>query len=191
MGKVKGIFRMSWTRTLIKTWRDIKKGKHKMENYSLEDAKKIIQHFEGVHDLQEDGTIKAYKDPVGIFTIGWGSTYINGRKVREDDVITLTKANKLLLQDIERFRNGVLHYIDRRITPNQLNALVSFVYNIGEGAFSRSTLLRKLNKNPNDKTIYNEFLRWNKAGGKVFKGLTRRRQSEATLYKDGVIEFFD
>lgn len=180
---------MSWARVVVNTWRDFKKGRHRMENYSLEEAKKVIQHFEGIHDLQEDGSIKAYKDPIGIWTIGWGTTYISGRKVREDDVISLEKANRLLLQDMDRFRQGILHYLDNKVSVTQLNALVSFVYNVGEGNFSRSTLLRKLNINPNDPTIYDEFLRWNKAGGKVLKGLVKRRLVEATLYRDGVVEF--
>ena len=62
------------------------------------------------------------------------------------------------------------------------NSLVSFAYNVGTGNFSSSTLLKKVNRNPDDLTIKDEFLKWNKAGGKVLNGLTNRRNEEADLY---------
>ena len=68
------------------------------------------------------------------------------------------------------------------LNQNQFNALVSFAYNVGTGNFSSSTLLKKVNRNPDDLTIKDEFLRWNKAGGKVLNGLTNRRNEEADLY---------
>jgi lysozyme len=68
------------------------------------------------------------------------------------------------------------------INQNQFDALVSFCYNVGPGNLKSSTLLKKVNANPNDPTIRTEFLKWNKGGGKVLAGLTRRRTAEANLY---------
>jgi len=72
--------------------------------------------------------------------------------------------------------------VKSNLNENQFSALVSFAYNLGIGSLKSSTLLKKLNINPKDPTIFNEFLRWNKAGGKEVSGLTRRRQAEANLY---------
>ena len=68
------------------------------------------------------------------------------------------------------------------ITPNQFGALVSFAYNCGIANLQKSTLLKKVIANHNDATIKDEFLKWNKAGGKVLAGLTRRREAESNLY---------
>ena len=81
-----------------------------------------------------------------------------------------------------RFAKRVNELVTSNINQNQFNALVSFAYNVGTGNFSSSTLLKKVNRNPNDLTIKDEFLRWNKAGGKVLNGLTNRRNEEADLY---------
>ena len=64
----------------------------------------------------------------------------------------------------------------------QFDALVSFAYNVGVGNFAKSTLLKKVNANPNDPTIRSEFEKWNKANGRVLKGLVTRRKEEADLY---------
>jgi len=81
-----------------------------------------------------------------------------------------------------RFAKRVDTLVTSNINQNQFNALVSFAYNVGTGNFASSTLLKKVNKNPNDLTIKAEFLRWNKANGKVINGLTNRRIEEADLY---------
>ncbi len=72
--------------------------------------------------------------------------------------------------------------VNKPLTTNQWSALVSFVYNIGVSAFQRSTLLKKVNANPSDPTIRDEFMKWNKANGAVLPGLTNRRRDEANLY---------
>jgi len=72
--------------------------------------------------------------------------------------------------------------LTKEINENQFSALVCFAYNVGVGAFKKSTLLRKININPNDETIAVEFAKWTKAGGKVLLGLVRRRKAEADLY---------
>lgn len=135
----------------------------------------LIKAFEGCK-------LTAYKDAIGIPTIGWGNTqYENGVKVKIGDKITQERADELFLLIVSKFIQGV----NQRVQPvnqNQFDALVSFAYNVGLGNLEKSTLLKKVNKNPNDPTISTEFLKWNKAGGKVLLGLTRRRKAEAALY---------
>lgn len=99
-----------------------------------------------------------------------------------DPPITKQRAEELLQLNADRFARKVLNLVKKPITQNQLNALTSFAYNVGSGALASSTLLKKVNVNPNDITIRNEFLRWNKANGVALKGLTNRRIKEADLY---------
>jgi lysozyme len=137
---------------------------------------KLIQQFEGLK-------LKAYQDSVGIWTIGYGNTtYLDGSKVKKGDKITREQADLMFKQTANKFALEVAKLIDVCLTQNQFNALVSLAYNIGIGAFKGSTLLKKVNANPNDESIRGEFKRWNRAGGKVLYGLTRRRNEEADLY---------
>lgn len=136
----------------------------------------LIKSFEGC-------LLNAYQDSVGIWTIGYGATYYpNGTKVKIGDKISQQRANELLEYHINLFAKKVLPLLSVDLTENEFSALVSFAFNLGVGALSKSTLLKKVNSNPNDLTIKDEFLRWNKAGGKVLSGLTRRRKAEAELY---------
>jgi lysozyme len=80
------------------------------------------------------------------------------------------------------FASQIKRLIKSRVTNNQFSALVSFAYNVGIANLKRSTLLKLVNSNPNDPAIRAQFMRWNRAGGKVLLGLTRRRESEADLY---------
>jgi lysozyme len=137
---------------------------------------KLIKQFEGCR-------LRAYQDAVGIWSIGFGSTrYTDGAKVNMGDVITMEKADAMLYITLQDFAYWVYYYVQMPLTQNQFDALCSFAYNVGIGAFRRSTLLKKINVDPNDPTIEAEFLKWNKAGGKVLVGLTKRRQQEADLY---------
>jgi lysozyme len=140
----------------------------------------LIKKFEGF-------SAKPYPDPAtgGVpFTIGYGSTYYeDGRKVTmADPPITEERATRLLSQLLEHYERGVDSLCRDDISQNQFDALVCFSYNVGLGALKGSTLLKKLNANPKDPTIRDEFLRWNKAAGRVMKGLTKRRAEEADLY---------
>lgn len=137
----------------------------------------LIKKYEGFES-------KAYKCPAGIWTIGFGATYyMNGTPVKEGDTITLEEAENLLNEMSEKnYGSYVDKYVTSNINPYQRDALISFAYNIGNANLKSSTLLKKVNNNPTDKTIKDEFLRWNKAGGKVLKGLTLRREAEAELY---------
>lgn len=137
----------------------------------------LIKQFEGFSS-------KPYEDVVGIFTIGYGSTYYeNGAKVRSTDLpISESRATQLLLSTLVHFENSVDSFTRDDISQNKFDSLCSFVYNLGAQALKSSTLLKKVNANPDDPTIANEFAKWNKAGGKVVAGLTKRRKLESQLY---------
>jgi lysozyme len=136
----------------------------------------IIKQFEGLK-------LNAYLCPAGLPTIGYGSTfYENGTKVKLGEKITMERADKLLTNTVSQFEKQVDTVVTSVINANQLGALTSFAFNVGMGNFRKSTLLRKVNANPNDPTIRTEFMKWVRANGKVLNGLTRRRQAEADLY---------
>jgi len=136
----------------------------------------IIRKFEGLK-------LRAYLCPSSIWTIGYGNTfYENGSKVQEGDKITLDRADRLLFFVVQKFEAEVKKLVKSDINENMLGALTSFAFNVGAGNLAKSTLLKKVNANPNDITIRDEFNRWTKAGGKVLNGLFTRRKAEADLY---------
>ena len=136
----------------------------------------IIRKFEGLK-------LRAYLCPADVWTIGYGNTfYENGSKVQEGEKITLDRADKLLFFVVTKFEAEVKKLVKSAINDNQLGALTSFAFNVGAGNLAKSTLLKKVNANPNDVTIRDEFMRWTKAGGKVLNGLVTRRKAEADLY---------
>jgi lysozyme len=145
----------------------------KISNLGLE----LIKKYEGFK-------AKAYLCPANVITIGYGSTYYeNGTKVKlTDSPITQERATELLEALLVSYERSVDSYCVDTINQNQFDALCSFAYNCGVGNLKSSTLLKKVNKNPNDPTIKDEFLKWNKGGGKVLSGLTKRRIEEAQLY---------
>jgi len=127
---------------------------------------------------------KPYLCPAGIPTIGYGSTYYpDGKRVKmTDEPIDKVSAEVLLRLTLKQYEDCVHNSVKSNINQNQFDALVSFVYNLGCGNLKKSTLLKKVNANPCDPSILAEFMKWNKAGGKVLKGLTTRRHYEANLY---------
>ncbi|WP_151830020.1 lysozyme [Acinetobacter junii] len=130
----------------------------------------------------EDLKLNAYDDGVGVWTIGIGTTtYPNGVKVKKGDKCTLEQAKEYFAHDLKRFESSVNNLVKVPLTQNQFDALVSLVYNIGQTAFSNSTLLKKLNAK-DYQAAADQFLRWNKGGGKVMKGLVRRREAERVLF---------
>ena len=145
----------------------------KISNLGLE----LIKKYEGFK-------AKAYLCPAKVITIGYGSTYYeDGTKVKlTDPPITQERATELLEALLVSYERSVDSYCVDTINQYQFDALCSFAYNCGVGNLKSSTLLKKVNKNPNDPTIKDEFLKWNKGGGKVLSGLTKRRIEEAQLY---------
>lgn len=137
----------------------------------------LIKDFEGCR-------LEAYLCSTGKPTIGWGATYYkDGTKVKLGDTITQEEADELLDWMIEKeYESYVKKVVTSKINPYQSDALTSFAYNCGTGNLKKSTLLKKVNNNPSDPSITDEFMKWNKSKGKVLAGLTRRRKAEAELY---------
>lgn len=126
-----------------------------------------------------------YLDPIGIPTIGYGFTYyLPSRKkvTMQDPALTLEEGEKMLIEVLKGYEGDVKRMVKTKLNQNQFDALVSFTYNLGGANLARSTLLRKINANPLDPSIRQEFAKWRLAGGKVFAGLERRRKEEAELY---------
>lgn len=136
----------------------------------------LIKHFEGL-------SLAAYRCPVGIWTIGYGTTGVP--EARPGSVITKERAEVLLQEDVSKFSKQVLALCrDVVVSQHQFDALVSFAYNVGIGAFKTSTLLKRLLQKDYI-GVGNEFLRWTKAKGKVLPGLVKRRRAEALLFLGG------
>lgn len=135
----------------------------------------LIKRFEGCE-------LTAYQDSVGVWTIGYGWTQqVNGVPVNAGMTISQACADKLLSSCAVQYEQAVDRLVTTTINQNQFDALVGFTYNLGVTALEGSTLLKKLNAGDVDGAA-DEFLRWNKAGGKVLSGLTRRRAAERELF---------
>ena len=145
----------------------------------------LIKQFEGLK-------LKPYLCSAGVPTIGYGNTvYPNGRKVTlKDTPITKAFAEQMFRLTADLFAKDVTSLIKSKVTQNQFNVLVCFAYNLGtdidadnipEG-LGDSTLLKKVNANPNDPSIDIEFKKWVTAGGKIVKGLVTRREKESRIY---------
>lgn len=130
----------------------------------------LIKKFEGCR-------LAAYKCPAGVWTIGYGHT----ANVTSGMAITQQQADNYLREDLARFEKCISDNVKVSINQNQFDALVSFTYNCGAGAFKNSTLLKMLNQG-NYKEAAEQLLRWDKANGKVLAGLTRRRKEERELF---------
>lgn len=138
------------------------------------DGKNLIKMYEGFSAF-------AYLCPAGVMTIGFGTTRVNGKPIFENQKVTLDEANILLDQDLKKYEDAVNTLVKVQLTQNQFDALISFVYNLGADNFKKSTLLKKINANEFSEAA-EEFIKWNKAKGKVLPGLTRRREAERLLF---------
>lgn len=153
--------------------------------FSKKEAKdaafKLITFFES----SNKPSLKARYDQLGKrWEIGYGCTfYENGKKVQPTDVITLERAKTLMYWHINQAREKILLSVKVPINENQLQALISFVYNVGIGAFRTSRMLTYINRKQFDLAA-NEFDRWDNAGGvKNVAGLVKRRQTEKKLFQ--------
>lgn len=139
----------------------------------------LIKRFEGC-------SLTAYPDPAtggAPWTIGFGWTQpIDGVAVCPGMVISQAKAEELLRRGIVSYEQALNKVIKAPVTQNQFDAMLSLAYNIGTRAFSTSTLLKLLNQKDYAGAA-EQFLRWDKAGGKVMPGLTRRRYAEREMFK--------
>lgn len=141
-----------------------------MENTSQRAGLALIKQYEGCK-------LKAYKCPAGIWTIGYGRT----TKVKAGDTCSQTQADAWLIEEYDAFERQVLALVKVPLTANQLGALVSFTYNLGAQSLKESTLRRLLNEGDYDGAA-SQLPRWNKAAGRVLKGLVKRRAAEAALF---------
>ena len=135
----------------------------------------VIKQFEGCK-------LTAYQDSVGVWTIGYGWTQpVDWKPIRAGMTIKQETAERLLKTGLVSYESDVSRLVKVGLNQGQFDALVSFTYNLGARSLSTSTLLRKLNAGDYAGAA-DEFLRWNKAGGKVLNGLTRRREAERALF---------
>tara|TARA_B110000977_G_scaffold125839_1_gene161013 strand:+ start:189 stop:614 length:426 start_codon:yes stop_codon:yes gene_type:complete len=130
----------------------------------------LIKHFEGCE-------LEAYKCPAGVWTIGYGHI----KTAVEGMTITQHQADEMLIEEMNEYEGYINNSVRVDLTQNQFDAMVSWVYNLGNGNLNASTLLKVLNSG-DYAGVPEQMLRWNKAGGRVLEGLTRRRQAEADLF---------
>lgn len=137
----------------------------------------FVAKFEGF-------SVDAYQDSVGVWTVGYGNTFnpLTKEKVKKGDKISKNTAKSWLDTELAVVKSQVMSVVKVLINANQLNALTSFTYNVGIGNLKKSTLLKLLNAGAPKEQVAREFIKWNKAGGQVLKGLTIRRQAEANLF---------
>jgi lysozyme len=131
----------------------------------------LIKHFEGYY-------AKPYICPAGYLTVGYGHLVT---KKEKGTLLFLTEqeSSDLLGQDLVRYEKSVEKLLKMGVNENQFSALVSFAYNLGSGSLSSSTLLRKINRN---EYAADEFRKWIYGGGRILKGLIRRREAERSLF---------
>lgn len=138
-----------------------------------EEALGLVKRWEGLK-------LQAYRCPADVWTIGYGHT----ATARPGQVISETQATRLLMEDLARFEAAIERLVRVPLSDGQFGALVSWAFNVGEGAAARSGLIRRLNKGEYD-AVPGELARWNKAAGKVVPGLSNRRAAEAGLWARG------
>ena len=131
---------------------------------------KMIKHFEGLE-------LNAYQCAAGVWTIGYGHTKV----VQQGMVISEETADEMLVEELKEYENYINDMVNCPLNQNQFDALVSWVYNLGPANLQASTLLKVLNAG-DYAGVPAQIKRWNKAGGKVLEGLTRRREAEADLF---------
>jgi lysozyme len=139
----------------------------------------MLKKHEGVR-------FRPYKCPAGLWTVGVGHLIGDGRTLPDEwnRALSQDEVDSILASDLRRFERGVLRLCPRIQHQGQFDALVSFAFNLGLGALQRSTLRMKHNRGQYD-SVPKEFLKWSKAGGKVLRGLLKRRKDEIELYAKG------
>ena len=138
----------------------------------------LIKRYEGFRP-------QAYQDSVGVWTIGYGTTRINGQPVKAGMTITEDQALQLVQQEVNKLWSQIESILKVKINDNQMNALVDFAYNLGFGSLKNSTLMRLVNESKFEEAA-NQFPRWVYAGGKVLPGLVKRREAERQLFLQNV-----
>lgn len=138
----------------------------------------LVKRFEGLR-------LHPYQDSVGVWTIGYGHTKDTPPPCDGcTKPVTPEQSEEYIKNDLEHAAQGVLRQVTVPLTPNQLGALTSFAFNLGISNLGKSTLLKKLNSGDYHGAA-EEFLKWNRAGGTILKGLTERRIAEKELFLKG------
>jgi len=137
----------------------------------------LIKKFEGC-PTDDKGNAIAYQDAVGVWTIGYGHT----KNVQEGQKISEEEAESMLLHELMEYCKYVEDAVEVPLHQNQFDALVSWAYNLGPSNLNKSTMLKVLNRGHYEE-VPAQICRWNKAGGKVLEGLTRRRNAESLLFE--------
>lgn len=148
--------------------------KKRFSDWDVDCAKPLIREFEGLR-------LKAYRCPAGVWTIGYGHT----SEVREGQEIDEIAAELLLDADLKYVAVQMAPAIKVPVTEGQAGAMLSFAFNVGVGAFKRSTLLRLVNQGMFMNASY-EFKKWTHGGGRELPGLVRRREAEAAMFRQGM-----
>ena len=136
----------------------------------------IIKAYEGIR-------LKPYRDCVGLYTVGVGHLIGDGLILPDswNRTFTLGEVNELLVADVRKFELGVARYVNVELSQNQYDAIIDFCFNLGLGAFQRSSVRQAINRRDKAGVVRN-LLRYNKAGGKVVPQLDNRRKAEALLF---------
>ena len=134
----------------------------------------LVKRFEGC-------SLTPYLCPAGYWTVGYGHVIGIGKTKPEKQLYTQEEVDELLRTDLVRFEQGVLRYCPVHLTQFEFDSLVSFSFNLGLGVLQRSTLRRKILRQDKQAAARN-ILKYNKAGGQVLKGLTRRREAEYRMF---------
>ncbi len=139
-------------------------------------AIKMIRHHEGVR-------VKPYQDAIGLWTVGVGHLVGDGKTLPDEwnRTLTMGEVDEILRKDLARFEAGVERLCPTGLTQPRFDALVSISFNFGLGNLQRSSIRMKHNRGEFEDAA-DSFLLYNKAGGKIFKGLVNRRNDERALY---------
>jgi len=144
---------------------------------------KVVQAGIDITKHSESCSLTAYCKKNDVPTIGWGNTYYkNGIKVKMGDKITQAEADDLLAFIYDQTARSIVPFIKVKLSDNQFSALVDFTYNLGIDRLRKSSLLKKVNANPQDVSIRDEFMKWIYKAGKILPGLVTRRKADADLY---------
>jgi lysozyme len=138
---------------------------------------KMLAHHEGVRT-------KPYRCPAGLWTVGVGHLIGDGKSLPDswNRTFTLEEVYAILAKDVERFERGVARFVPVKLTQGEFDCAVSFSFNLGLGTLQRSTFRQALLRGDKVAAI-ESLLKYNKAGGKILKGLDNRRKDEAALFK--------
>lgn len=148
-------------------------------------ALEILKQFEGFRE-------EAYKDAAGVWTIGFGTTrYMDGSPVQKGDKIDKHSAEIVLAKQFDEFKQNTRRLLPYTLPEDAVDAVALLVYNIGLGAFTKSTLLKRIKEDVKGfEAIEKEWNRWVYAGKKVLPGLVKRRKNEFQLYKAAILNQF-